>query len=301
MKHTRFSFPLALMTSVALLFSCQKAFVEEDGQSGNSEGDLVTFKLRVAQLEEQPFEVTSYAGRSTDISSLCSRVSMAVYQKGEKVKQINQLTGDSDFGTLSIALPAGNYQMLVLAYGGSNTASMAHADKVTFGGKLSDIFCYADSLHLDGNTSENLVLRRMVAMFRLVTTDSIPVQVHSMQFAYTGGSSTLDGIKGEGCVQSRQKETLVVDEKMKGKPGSFTVYTFPRQGSNSLKMTVSALDANGKVLVEREFPSVAIHRNVITQYKGRFFTDKTIETPTDSTSHFKLITNDEWGENDVAF
>lgn len=301
MKHTRNSHLFALIAAGAMFSSCQQAVVDGDSPTGGQEEPLVNFRLRVTQLENQPFEISSYAGRSSSIASLCTHVSLAMYQNGKRVSLVNQTAGEKDFGTLAISVPAGDYQMVVLAYGNAGTVSMAHAEKITFDGKLSDTFCFSDSVHLADNTSEDLVLKRVAAMFKLVTTDSIPTQVHAMQFAYTGGSSTLDGIRGEGCVQSRQKETLVVTGGMKGKPGTFTVYTFPRQGSNSLKMTVSALDANGKVLVERNFPSIAIHRNVVTQYKGRFFTGIAGDTPADSILRFRLVTNDEWGETDVDF
>ena len=92
-----------------------------------------------------------------------------------------------------------------------------------------------------------------------------------IRFYYTGGSSTLDASRGWGNVNSRQTVNFDIDASQHGKPATFEVFTFPHEDGGKLKITVTALDAEGKTIKERIFENVPIQRKQITQYTGTFF------------------------------
>lgn len=257
---------------VLLVFaSCQKV-VLDDVSGGEQVQDGVSVKFSVAKLEQLPFS-TKRSSRATDVKSLCSKVSLAVYKDGTKINQVNQLATDGNFGEFQLVLSPGLYKIVVIAHNGLKNPTMTDMQKITFDGKVTDTFYYSGDFNIDKAATHSLELMRAVAMFRLVTTDKIPTGVSKMEFYYTGGSSTFDAIQGVGCVNSRQTEVREVTSDMAGKPGTFEVYTFTKADSNALDMRVTAYNETGVTVLSKEFTEVGIQRNMITQYTGEFFGD----------------------------
>ena len=199
--------------------------------------------------------------------------SFVLFKDGDKVKELKQKSGDSDFGTAALSLPEGNYRLVVIAHNGEGNATVSSADKITFQNNVvSDTFYYYGEVKVDNNlNSLELVLSRPVSMFRFEITDNMPDNVRKMQFYYTGGSSTFSAESGYGNVNSRQTVKIDVKSEQIGRPTVFEVYTFLHDNDGSLKMKVSAMDGSENVLYEREFTDVPMRRNAITKYTGTFF------------------------------
>ena len=282
------------------LTACQKVTTEDIiGQEPVKDGIVVQFN--VTKLEQIPFP-TSMAVRASDVKSLCGKVSLAVYQGGTKINQVNQQSGDADFGRFKLVLAPGTYQLVVIAHNGLKNPTMTDIGKITFEGKVTDTFYHYSELSVEQTATHDLELQRAVAMFRLVATDNVPSAVSRMLFYYTGGSSTFDAVHGVGSVNSRQSEYRDVTADMVGKPASFEVYTFPRADSNALKMTVTALGATDNTIALKEFPEVGIQRNMITQYSGEFFGGSSGGGTTDpGTITLDIHSVDEWTQIDSTY
>ena len=115
------------------------------------------------------------------------------------------------------------------------------------------------SVTADGATTD-INLKRAVGAFKVhITDETIPEEIKSIKFYYTGGSSTLDATTGFGCVNSRQTENF----SMKDGGRDFTVYTFPHEEEKNIKMSISFLDADAKVVKSFEKADLKIHQNKI--------------------------------------
>ena len=292
-------YSLILLCCCLSLSSCQKAFVEDEEKEETRNENGVKLQLCITKLGDADFEKSYQVSRSKDVTTLCNRVSVAVYQNGTRVKQINQTTSDQDFGKIQLTLPAGKYKLLVLAYSGSKSATMTDVEKVTFSGGMSDTFWYCKDIDLQADTSEDITMKRIVAMFRLSLTDAIPSNVKTLKFAYTGGSSTLNGVTGLGCVNSRQSKDFTITSDMVGKTHDFDIYTFPKPESQTLKITVTALDGNGNQIIQHLFEGVEIQCNMITKYTGAFFSG--VGSGSNASYAGRLLTDDEWGQTDTTF
>ena len=261
-----------LLAVLAMLAACEKPILDDGSVDGGSPGEA-NVVLHFTQSEDGDFTAATRAATraATDITDLCSRLNLAVFNAdGTKVKTVAQKEGDASYGTVALSLAAGTYQLVVIAHNGDGSATITSTEKVTFpNNKVTDMFYYYGDLVVGSEKqSYDLTLTRAVAMFRLVLTDeSVPSKVAKLKFYYLGGSSTFSPKAGYGCVNSKQTEIRPVSTD-----GIYEIYTLPHTEEDVLtKLTVTALDANDDVIMERTFENIPIIRNQVTLYTGSFF------------------------------
>ena len=257
-----------LLAILAVLAACEKPILGED-EVGDSPTEANVI-LHFTQFEQEAF-----TRAATDITSLCSRLNIAIFNsEGTKVKTVAQKEGDADYGTVALSLAEGTYQLVVIAHNCEGSATITSSEKVTFpNNKVTDTFYYYGDLVVTSETQNyDLTLTRAVAMFRLVLTDEdIPSAVAKFKFYSTGGSSTFSPKDGYGCVNSKQTELRTVPAGS-ASGTIFEIFTLPHTEEDVLtKLTVTALDANDNTIKERIFENVPVVRNQVTRYTGSFF------------------------------
>ena len=267
-----------------LVAACEKPILDEE---------TVTKKEANVILHMTMYEQESFTRAATDITELCSRLNIAIFNTdGTKVKTVAQKEGDASYGTVALNLAAGTYRLVVIAHNCDGSATITSEEKVTFpNNKVTDTFYYyGDLVVTDAKQSYDLTLTRAVAMFRLVLTDEeIPSNVAKLKFYYTGGSSTFSPKDGYGCVNSKQTEVRPVADD-----GIYDIYTLPHTEDDVLtKLTVTALDANDNTVKERIFENIPVTRNQITRYTGSFFGSGG-NGGTSSDGTFRLTANPDW-------
>ena len=239
-----------LLMLVATLTSCEKFSIDET--TGKSREANANVTIHVQKIEGTSLLTTKAADKQMALGDVCSRLTLAIFDGEEKLETVNQLSTDNGFGTA--------YVSLVIAHNGKGNCSVSAPEKVKFASnKLTDTFYYYGRLSVtaDGATSD-INLRRAVGAFKLhITDETIPEEIRSIKFYYTGGSSTLDATTGFGCVNSRQTENF----SMKDGGRDFTVYTFPHEEEKNIKMSISFLDADAKVVKSFEKADLKIHQN----------------------------------------
>ena len=295
---------MSLMATALLLTSCEKASFDETStpvktQPEENRDDLITLTFTVTQIESAAFANTNEHSRAAAVGDVCSRVNLALYKPdGERVKMINQKSDDANFGQISFTVAAGTYRLVVLAHSCDGNATTTALNKITFpNNKVTDTFYYSTEFSATSDLSQQLVLRRITAMVRLVVKDAIPENVKRMKFYYTGGSSTLDGATGLGCVNSKQTEYRDVSAAERNGGATFEVYTMPHDVSGQLKLTVSALDAADNVVKELVLDEVPVTVNTISEYTGSLFTSNGDDGKGDGGSEasgFTLMVEEKW-------
>ena len=272
---------------LVLLTSCEKTLGDEENGTMDADGNVV---LRISIYEKLPFTTRT----QQDITQLCSRLNIALFQNGAKVKTFSQKKDDASFGNIVLALDPGTYQLVVIAHNSNGAATITSTEKVTFpSNQISDTFYYYGDLEVGSQKQVyDLELERNVAMFRLKLTQPLPSSVAKMKFYYTGGSSTFSPALGFGCVNSRQTVYMEVT------PGQtvFEIYTMPHAIDDVLKIVVTAYDANETVLKEQTYENVPVTVNEITQYTGDFFngTGGSGGNNTGSSGDLHMTADSEW-------
>lgn len=248
---------------------------------------LIGIMVLMASCEKFPLDSSSYekdanimvntSGLSHEqttrsikpLSELCTRISYAFYQGGERTKVVNQDAEDNGYGSMAVKLLPGKYTLLVVGHNGESNATTTDMNKIQFSGKVTDTFVYCDEIVVgeEPRTVEAEAVRN-VAMFRLNISGGIPDNVKQLKFYYTGGSSSFDAATKLGCVQSRQTEYRVVNPSQT----TYNVYTFPHsEEGDMLKMTITALDDADNTIKEHVLTDVKVKVGVITTLTINFF------------------------------
>ena len=118
-----------------LLAACEKRIIDETtGKEIPSETNVI---LHFTQFEQEAFTRSA-----TDITNLCSRLNIAIFDaEGTKVKTVAQKEGDASYGTVALSLAAGTYRLVVIAHSCDGSATITSTEKVTFpNNKVTDTF-----------------------------------------------------------------------------------------------------------------------------------------------------------------
>ena len=278
---------------VFTLVACEKALMAEDSDtSGDKNGNL---RVRVFQIEQTPFGSLTRAAAS----EVCTHLNFLIYNTdNSRAKMVNQTSSDKNFGTVSFQLDEGDYQLVVVGHSGSGNPTSTNPLKIQFTNAtgFTDTFLSSDDITVKAEDplEIDVTLVRIVALCRFCLTDDIPADVRKMQFYYTGGSGAFDAYTGLGSVNSKQTVTFDVSD---GSQKQFDLYTFLHEESDNIALKVTALDASGNVLYERDF-DVPMQQNHITWLTGAFFSG----SGSSSTTVTGVTVNTDWaGELHLTF
>ena len=262
MKKTEFIALLAsILMLVATLTSCEKFALEDSGTNTHDANANVI--IRVDKIGNINFEPLTKAVDKT-IADVCSRLSFAVFDGDEKVAIKNEVSTDDDFGQADFKLDEGEYRLVVIGHNGAGNCTISTPEKVKFyKNKLTDTFYYCGRLSVTEDGAEtDIPMKRAVSRICVhITDEKLPTDAHNIQFYYTGGSSTLDATTGAGCVHSKQTESFKLSEDIR----DYSVYTFPHTDSNTLNMTITILDPDGKTLNTFKNENMKVACNQTTQ------------------------------------
>lgn len=305
-KHFHFIGISALHLAMALLIipllsNCAKMSLD-DPEEIVGDGKY-TIRFSVNDYAMTDFDNSSSMAKSMrkerkEAKELGTVLNFAVFKDGEKVLKVNQKSEDNGFGTISANLSEGTYTVVVLIHSCNGNATISTPEKITFpDNKVTDTFAYCSDITVDGNSEYSITVERIVAAFRMTIADAIPDDVTQLQFAYTGGSSTLDATSLLGCVNSRQKEIRAVTDHTAGQV--FDIFSFPKSENKGLNLTVTAMDASGKTIKNNEYENVPIEKNKITTYTGKFFMDSSGEEM-EGDAHIVIKGDNEW-EGEIKY
>ena len=248
---------------ILLLTSCEKPILTEGyDESGNV---TLTFSPSTGDM------------RSTvAIGDYFQKLNIMLFDEdGNRVfeKVRTQLREDDDFGRLNLSLSPGTYSVVAVGHSSAKSATIKSTEMVQFtasdGEKLTDTFCHYSVIEVtDDPEQHDLLLRRVGAMIQFSLTDEqVPESFARLKIEYTGGSANFNPQTFEGTTKSSQSEM-----RQAHAGGVYQVFTFPYQSETcSLRMTLTALDADGNTIRSRVFDAVPVTRNRATVYTGHFF------------------------------
>ena len=112
----RKTFLITLTIFALTLISCEKFALEESVDTGETSESNGNVTLQITEAEISHFK----------------RITYSIFRNGGKVKNINQQSPSSTFGTATFALREGDYQAVVIGHNGEGNATVSSPEKITF-------------------------------------------------------------------------------------------------------------------------------------------------------------------------
>ncbi|PTL25435.1 hypothetical protein C3V39_12375 [Prevotella sp. oral taxon 820] len=277
---------------VGLLCACEHVDLDKYiDKKTEKTGNTIVFTILPYQMSDFSDTEGVTVRATKPVKDICSRVDMVIFSGDNKVRSISQDAKTKDFGVISTQLPAGSYNVVIIAHNGKGKATISSPKEIKFSeNKVTDTFYYCKSLTINGEAQYDVVLKRAVAKFVLKLNDRVPTDVKQFQLTYTGGSSTFNAETGFGSVKSRQTEIRAVAPEAYQTPSSYEIYTFPHADGKKLKITVLAQDGSKNTIQERVFENVPVEINKVTTYSGSFFQN----TEPGRGASFTLVADEAW-------
>ena len=275
------------MAMLLMMFaSCEKYIAEEDGGKSSSvvNGNLVvTAECPVTRAGENGDEESAIP-----LKDRFARMSFMLYQDDVRVDYVNQDTNSDNFGTMSVDLDPGTYQLVVLAHSGQRSPTTTNCHKISFSAPLTDVFYYyGDVTVTEQANAVTVQLKRAVAKVQISITDEIKADVNFFNFSYKGASVSFDAATGIGIASSTRRNVQV--EKEEG-ISTFDIFTFVTGEEHKIDLDVTAYSEDAAtVLGAKKFSDVPVEVRKVTKIETPLF-DGVIEGPTDIT----VTVDDAW-------
>lgn len=284
---------LLLIFAAFLCAACEKYVAEEGTQSESKviDGNLVVkaecVVTRAGETEENQ--------ESLPLKDRFTRMTMVLYQDDVRVDYVNQENSDPGFGTMSVDLDPGTYQLVVLAHSGQRSPTTTNCHKISFSAPLTDVFSYYGDVTIGKEASEKTVqLTRAVAKIQLNITDDIPDNVSFFNYIYKGASVSFDPATQLGVTSSTRRNVEI--EKAEGVK-TFELYTFVSSDNQTVDWDFAGYSESNEVIGSKKFSDIPVSLRKVTKIDSPVF-DGVIEGPTDITFTF----DDTWeGVVDYTF
>ena len=284
---------LLLIFAVFLFAACEKYVAEEIVQSGSTviDGNLVV----KAECVVTKSGATEEGQESLPLKDRFTRMTMVLYQDAVRVDYVNQENSDPGFGTMSVDLDPGTYQLVVLAHSGTRSPTTTNCHKISFSAPLTDVFSYYGEITVGKEANKiSVQLTRAVAKIQLNITDDIPANVSFFNFIYKGASVSFDPTTKVGLASSTRRNMEI--EKVEGVK-TFELYTFVTGADQLVDLDVAGYSEAKDVVGAKKFPGISVELRKVSKIDSPVF-DGVIEGPTD----ISVILDDTWdGVIDYTF
>ena len=284
---------LLLIFAAFLFAACEKYVAEEIVQSGSTviDGNLVV----KAECVVTKSGATEEGQESLPLKDRFTRMTMVLYQDDVRVDYVNQENSDPGFGTMSVDLDPGTYQLVVLAHSGQRSPTTTNCHKISFSAPLTDVFSYYGDVVIGKEANKITVqLTRAVAKIQLNITDDIPDNVSFFNYIYKGASVSFDPANQIGVASSTRRNVEI--EKAEGVK-TFELYTFVSSDNQTVDWDFAGYSESNEVIGSKKFSDIPVSLRKVTKIDSQVF-DGVIEGPTDITFTF----DDTWeGVVDYTF
>ena len=266
-----------IFLSVALLFvACSHSDVDTD--KGDQPLTPLTIRVNEFSFEQETIAATRAVQNVADYNDV-KAIDLAFFAGTTKVYSTTQLKGDAStyttFGEFECALPICTYTMVVIARG------MSEGDIFTLTSPTQaayeterprETFCTTQTVTVKNAAPLDLsvTLNRIMAMFRINSSDTPSPGVARIRTSYAAGSKAFNPTTG--LATDNNGFSLTTSAGVTN--GHLNVYSnvFLTSDEQNMDVTIEALDASNTVLFSKTIANVPFKRNRVTRATGPVFT-----------------------------
>lgn len=282
-------FLMAVMA--AALTACEKSVLSESEVTNPvNASDPQQVTLTFSPYEQEA--MTRAGGEAASIATIATRLDVWLYQDGQEVQAVHQTSADADFGSLTVTLDKRKTYTLYACAHKDTGATTLQGGIITWpGAKMTHSMFYTQTFTPAEATTLSCLMQRIVAQFRLETTDAVPTEADKITIAVNQAPAAWN-VAGYGM--NPRDYTATYQGYNLNQDGSVTLSAYviaTDQESTLHTITVTAYDTAGQPLQQRTFEDVPLRNGYRTTYRGAFFTDQAF------TSSFTVA---DWQEFDTV-
>lgn len=221
-----------------------------------------------------PYEVAPMKATSS-VSTVCSRLDIYIIEQGttDTLRIHQERTATTNFGSATVTLQTNkNYNLVAVAHNSTDTCTF-NGGIVSFPGDIIKQTLVADTTFCPGDgLSLNVVMQRIVGMFKMRVTDAIPSDVTGFQFTISPSGRKFDISTMQSTDPAERTHTINSISTDNNGVASYNIYVMADDMTNVKYVDIQAEALcptnDGEV---RQFNQVPIKNGYVTTYSGTFF------------------------------
>ena len=256
---------LLAIAAVAVLVGCTKD-VPNENENQNEKAVTIRFS---------PYEMSPMSKTTSSVATVCSRLDIYIIENGttDTLRFHQERTATADFGSITTTLQTNRtYKLVAVAHNSTDTCTLS-SGIVSFAEDKIKQTLYADTTFspADG-LSLNVVMQRIVGMFKMRVTDQIPSDVTGFRFTVNQAGCKFNTATHESTDRGLRLHTINGTSTDANGVAIYNVYIMADNMTDVLYVDIEAEAVNpandGEV---RQFTGVPIRDGYLTTYTGTFF------------------------------
>ena len=249
---------LLIMMATAILAACS-----------SSDEEPTSSELTDVTLTFSPYQVDAITRAATSIAGIVTRLDVWLYEGGSECAAVHQSSDDVQFGSISLTLDkTKTYTLYAVGHKAAGPATLADGIITFPDDKVTHSMYFTTTFSPSVTTSLSCLMQRIVAQFRIETTDAVPADMKKIQITIndvfdrwsvtTGGTHQVDRTYTINITSTAQDGTVALN-----------VFSIVTDAQTLHTVTVTGLDADDAVtLTPRTFADVPLRNGYRTTYRG---------------------------------
>ena len=249
---------LLIMMATAILAACS-----------SSDEEPTSSELTDVTLNFSPYQVDAITRAATSIAGIVTRLDVWIYESGSECAAVHQSADDVQFGSVSLTLDkTKTYTLYAVGHKAAGPATLADGIITFPDDKTTHSMFFTTTFSPSVTTSLSCLMQRIVAQFRIETTDAVPADMKKIQITINDVFSRWSVTTG-GTQLANHTHTINITSTAQDGTVALNVFAIVTDAQTLHTVTVTGLDADDAVtLTPRTFADVPLRNGYRTTYRG---------------------------------
>ena len=224
-------------------------------------------------LTFSPYQQEAMTRSTVPIADMVNHLDVWLYESGSEVTAIHQTTSDATFGSVSVTLDKTKTYTLYAVAHKADGATLSDGVITFANDKVPPARYYSTTFPPATTTNLSCLMQRIVAQFRIETTDAVPAAAKKIQITIDDVFDRWSVATG-GTHQADRTYTININSTAQDGTVAINVFAIVTDTQTTHTVTVTALDENdAEVQSARVFSDVPLRNGYRTTYRGALFID----------------------------
>jgi hypothetical protein len=249
---------LLIMMATAILAACS-----------SSDEEPTSSELTDVTLTFSPYQVDAITRAATSIAGIVTRLDVWLYESGSECAAVHQSADDVQFGSISLTLDkTKTYTLYAVGHKAAGPATLADGIIAFPDDKTTHSMFFTTTFSPSVTTSLSCLMQRIVAQFRIETTDAVPADMKKIQITINDVFDRWSVTAG-GTNQVDHTYTINITSTAQDGTVALNVFAIVTDEQTLHTVTVTGLDVDDAVtLTPRTFADVPLRNGYRTTYRG---------------------------------